>query len=392
LIKVFISYSHDSDGHMDRVLGLSDQLRADGIDCSIDQYETSPPGGWARWTRNQITEADYVIVVCTETYRRRYEVAGEEGAGAGAKWEGGIITQQLYESQGGAHKFIPVIFSADDGKHIPVELRGQTYYLLDGERGYESLYRRITNQPEVIKRRLGELKSLPTRRRKSDTVAEKTVPDVQDEPPKKTVMPDDEEGRDSGGGAESFNLNPMRILRESIRAVPAVKYALGIAGVISAVAIIASLAVDLRVALFGGIIMIILMTLLVIFAHLTTTAPRYFLAPALFLTWSSLILTVTAAALLFTSVFFGWPVDLKYVLHPAPAPETGLEKPGKDAATTPTPSLSPAGSVTQAPKSTPARGAKPTPTVSPENDSLNLLNRREAAENALNKANTNPKR
>jgi hypothetical protein len=41
--KVFISYSHDSDQHKDRVLALSDRLREDGIDCIIDQYETSPP-------------------------------------------------------------------------------------------------------------------------------------------------------------------------------------------------------------------------------------------------------------------------------------------------------------------------------------------------------------
>jgi len=48
--KVFISYSHDSREHKDRVLELSDRLRDDGIDCHLDQYEESPaegwPGGW----------------------------------------------------------------------------------------------------------------------------------------------------------------------------------------------------------------------------------------------------------------------------------------------------------------------------------------------------------
>lgn len=70
--KVFISYSHDSPEHKDRVLHLSDRLRADGIDCNIDQYETSPPEGWPRWMVNQIEEADFVLVVCTETYERRF--------------------------------------------------------------------------------------------------------------------------------------------------------------------------------------------------------------------------------------------------------------------------------------------------------------------------------
>ena len=40
---VFIRYSHDSQEHANRVLALSDHLRADGIDCVLDQYEDSPP-------------------------------------------------------------------------------------------------------------------------------------------------------------------------------------------------------------------------------------------------------------------------------------------------------------------------------------------------------------
>lgn len=34
--KVFISYSHDTVEHQERVLGLADRLRADGIDAEID--------------------------------------------------------------------------------------------------------------------------------------------------------------------------------------------------------------------------------------------------------------------------------------------------------------------------------------------------------------------
>ncbi len=43
--KVFISYTHDSSEHMDRVLTLADRLRAEGVDCRLDHYETSPPEG-----------------------------------------------------------------------------------------------------------------------------------------------------------------------------------------------------------------------------------------------------------------------------------------------------------------------------------------------------------
>jgi len=43
--SVFISYSHDSPAHRDSVVALSDRLRADGVECRIDQYEESPPEG-----------------------------------------------------------------------------------------------------------------------------------------------------------------------------------------------------------------------------------------------------------------------------------------------------------------------------------------------------------
>jgi hypothetical protein len=35
--RVFISYSHDSPEHADRVLALADRLRAEGIDCHLDR-------------------------------------------------------------------------------------------------------------------------------------------------------------------------------------------------------------------------------------------------------------------------------------------------------------------------------------------------------------------
>jgi hypothetical protein len=64
--KVFVSYSHDSPEHMERVLELSDRLRREGVDCHTDQYEESPPEGWARWCDDQVEDAEFVLVVCTE--------------------------------------------------------------------------------------------------------------------------------------------------------------------------------------------------------------------------------------------------------------------------------------------------------------------------------------
>ena len=91
--KVFISYSHDTTEHIARVLKLSDALCRWGVDCHIDQYELAP-ANWLSWMQRQISEADFVLVVCTQKYCDRFE--GRETRPSGVGWEGGVITTELY--------------------------------------------------------------------------------------------------------------------------------------------------------------------------------------------------------------------------------------------------------------------------------------------------------
>src|SRR5882757_7113630 len=145
--SVFISYSHDSPAHLERILTLSNRLRAEGVDCRIDQYEQSPPEGWPQWCERQVEESALVLVVCTETYLRRFRREELPQVGLGVTWEGHIITQELYNAQGRNTKFIPVTLSKDDAGFVPVTLQSATHYRLPEE--YERLYRRLTSQPFV---------------------------------------------------------------------------------------------------------------------------------------------------------------------------------------------------------------------------------------------------
>lgn len=160
-IRVFISYSHDSLAHMDRVLDLANRLRSGGIDVDVDRYEDAPPEGWPRWCDRKIQQAQFVLVICTETYLSRFEGTDKPGQGLGAKWEGAIVTQELYETEGSNSKFIPVCLSARDTNHIPRPLRGVTRYVIDSETGYDRLYRRLTKQHSVLKPELGTVRALP---------------------------------------------------------------------------------------------------------------------------------------------------------------------------------------------------------------------------------------
>ena len=124
-MRAFISYSHDSEEHKDRVWDLCERLRHDGIDCRIDQHEFSPPEGWPRWCRNQVQESQFVLVVCTESYERRYEGEEETGTGLGTKWEGFVITQGLYEAKRhGKAKPFRIRQPTDGGAALNVTPRG----------------------------------------------------------------------------------------------------------------------------------------------------------------------------------------------------------------------------------------------------------------------------
>lgn len=204
--KVFISYSWDSDEHKDRVLTLADRLRSDGIDCTLDQYEVSPPEGWPRWMERQIRETDFVLMICTETYKRRVE--GEEipGKGHGVRWEGHLTYQDLYNAGSLNTRFIPVLLESGEFQHIPTPLQGTTFYKAHTEEGYEALYRHLTNQPNTPKGEVGKRRSLPPRERKQDFSQE-----TQNDKP----QPEEEEN------GKGFAINPglnqrLKALEENI--------------------------------------------------------------------------------------------------------------------------------------------------------------------------------
>src|SRR5450755_3721350 len=95
--RVFVSYTHDSPAHLNRVLALSNRLREEGVDCRIDQYERSPAEGWPQWCDRQVEHSTFVLVVCTETYLRRFKREEMPQTGLGVTWEGHIIAQELYD-------------------------------------------------------------------------------------------------------------------------------------------------------------------------------------------------------------------------------------------------------------------------------------------------------
>ncbi len=147
-VRVLISYTHEGQAHQDRCRDLADRLRADGVEAAIDQYVPAPAEGWPRWMQQQVATSDFVILVCTPSFRRRFEGTESPGVGHGVSWEGLLANQVLYDSGARNEKLVPVLFEDAGADAVPMVLRPFTRYVLWAE--YDALYRHLSAQPAVV--------------------------------------------------------------------------------------------------------------------------------------------------------------------------------------------------------------------------------------------------
>ncbi len=123
LPKVFISYSWENDTHKELIKNFSDNLKLKDINSIIDaDIPLTPEGGWIRWMKKQIIEADYVILIFTQTYFNCFTGNVEPTEGHGVQWESRIVFSEIYSGVNIA-KYIPVVINdADLQDCIPNEL------------------------------------------------------------------------------------------------------------------------------------------------------------------------------------------------------------------------------------------------------------------------------
>lgn len=157
--RIFISYAQESGTHSQWVLELASKLRGDGLDARIDQYEQFPPEGWRAWMTEQIERANWVLIICTNEYKRRFDNNATGDCGRGVRWESQHITQALYEDKFQNTRFVPVLPPAADKQFIPVPLRDYPNFRLYD--AYEALYRLLTDQPATPAPVLGDIRRLP---------------------------------------------------------------------------------------------------------------------------------------------------------------------------------------------------------------------------------------
>jgi SAM-dependent methyltransferase len=122
-LRVFISYAHDSLAHENKVVGLCDVLRLQGIDARIDVPAARERQDWPLWMLNEFKLADFVLIIASPEYKRRAEGSAPEGEGLGVQWESLLIRNEVYANPRKAlNRFVPVVLPGCSTDDIPLWL------------------------------------------------------------------------------------------------------------------------------------------------------------------------------------------------------------------------------------------------------------------------------
>lgn len=152
--KVFLSYSHDSENHKNWVLKLATDLRINGIDAILDQWDLRPGQDLAQFMQYGIHDSDRVVMVCSKNYVER----ADSGTG-GVGYERLIVTAEVISSID-TIKFVPIVRGNRDSKKTPVFLGPRLYVDFEDDHSYDTqlqyLLRHLHSSPGLLKPALGE--------------------------------------------------------------------------------------------------------------------------------------------------------------------------------------------------------------------------------------------
>ena len=188
--RVFISYSHDSPPHKQWVLKLASDLRANGVDVVIDQWDLSPGDDIPAFMEQGLKTAERVVVVCSEKYVERAN-NGQGGVG----YEKMIVTAELVGNLG-TKKFIPIIRGS--GKPpVPTFLGYRLYIDFEDDAKYpsslETLVRELLNVPDPGKPPVGPNPFDGEGKGKIVVGAANPVPPATNASPDQVASPSDDE-------------------------------------------------------------------------------------------------------------------------------------------------------------------------------------------------------
>ncbi|MCD4730766.1 MAG: toll/interleukin-1 receptor domain-containing protein [Bacteroidales bacterium] len=167
--KVFISYSHDSAEHKQWVLEFATTLRNRGVDAILDQWDLKPGDDLPEFMEQNLEDADYAVMVCTERYVKKAN-AGKGGVG----YEKMIMTSSSLNKISD-NKVIPIIRENCNPK-VPTFLKTKLYidFTKDEEIEFalDELVRVLLNAPIFKKPEIGKNPFKPLAESRPDRTAD----------------------------------------------------------------------------------------------------------------------------------------------------------------------------------------------------------------------------
>ncbi|MFS4467710.1 toll/interleukin-1 receptor domain-containing protein [Maribacter sp. 2210JD10-5] len=173
--KAFISYAWESDEVKEWVKRLATELRNDGIDAKLDQWEVVPGDQMPHFMENSVRENDYVLIICTPKYKSK----SEKRIG-GVGYEGDIMTAEVLQTSN-HRKFIPILKSGTKETSIPSWLQGKYYVDLSNQTHYDNNYADLTTTLFKARETAPKL-GIKTRKANSSVSKEVFKPVSEDEP------------------------------------------------------------------------------------------------------------------------------------------------------------------------------------------------------------------
>ncbi len=144
--KIFISYAWESDEFKGWVKNLAIQLRNNGIDAKLDQWEVIPGDQMPLFMEKSVRENDYVLIICTPKYKLK-----SENRIGGVGYEGDIMTAEVLKSSN-HRKFIPILQSGTKDTSLPSWLQGKYFIDLSDsyhfEKNFEDIITTVLNVRE----------------------------------------------------------------------------------------------------------------------------------------------------------------------------------------------------------------------------------------------------
>lgn len=118
---MFISYSYDSNSHKLWVKNFATKLVENGVETMLDQWSLHPGDSLTSFMQDSISEADFVLIVCTKQYKEK-----SDSRIGGVGYEEAIISSDIFQ-RSNHRKYIPILRDLSFRKSIPLALESKLF-------------------------------------------------------------------------------------------------------------------------------------------------------------------------------------------------------------------------------------------------------------------------